>query len=144
MAAASPVIFDDGGSTRIKQIQPAAGNMDSLLDALAAQADGRFVDGGGAFRCTMKVRYHELDGDQHIPVVTVPLAQADVGTIVSQNQQIVTLTFDAAFRMTIQLASAVAGVVPLVEAKNLAGQRRYVVTNAGSIATVSVNGAQVH
>ena len=144
MAAASPVIFDDGGSTRIKQVKDDV-NMDRLLDALTDQADGSFKDGAGNFRCTMKVRFHDHDGEQHVPLVTVPLAQGDVVTIVSQNQQVARVTFaPVTFVMTIALSSAVGGVVPIVEAKHQGRQRRYIVTNAGAIATVSVNGAQVH
>ena len=65
-----PVIFDDGGSTRIKQIKDGV-RMDGLLDVFKDQADGRFIDGAGNFQCTMNVRFHEIDGDQHTPLVTV-------------------------------------------------------------------------
>ena len=154
---ASPVIFDDGGSTRIKQLQDDA-NMDGLLGipgpapgttVFQALADGRFVDGAGNFKCLMKVRIHQLDGDQQIfpPPVGgggsgVDLQQPDTIIIVSQNGQIATLTFDAVtFRMLIQLTSppAVAGILsPIVEAKQNKRQRRYVVTNAGAIQTVNL------
>src|SRR3954453_2102789 len=136
MAGASPVIFDDGGSTRIKQIKDNE-TMDHLLDDLKAQADGSFKDGAGNFKCTMKVRYHENDGDQHTPVGMTALARADEVKIVSENQQVVKVTFeDVTFKMNIELSSAVAGVAPIVEAKQTGKQRRYIVTNAGPIATV--------
>src|SRR5689334_20897304 len=111
MAAASPVILDDGGSTRIKQVKDNV-FMDRLLDLLKDQADGRFVNDAGNFSCTMKVRFHENDGDQHTPVVNVQLTPSDTVIIVSQNQQMVKLTFDPNYRLTVELSSAVSGVLP--------------------------------
>ena len=139
MAAASPVIIDDGGSTRIKQIRDSV-SMDHLLDLLTDEADGAFVNGAGVFQCKMKVRFHEHDGDQHIPVGNHSLNIGDVVEIVSENQQVVRLSFDSdTKKLRITLASNVTGVRPVVEAKQQNLQRRYVVSNAGAIASVTVN-----
>jgi hypothetical protein len=142
----APVIFDDGGSTRIKQLRDDV-NMDGLLGlpagagvAFQAQADGPFTGAGGNFKCHMKVRFHQNDGDQTIkpPAVGPKPAGLDLNAgdqviITSQNGQIATISFDAANLMNVVLTAGAPGITPLVEAKQNARQRRYIVVNAGAI-----------
>jgi hypothetical protein len=140
--AAEPLIIDDGGSTRIKQLKDDV-NMDKLLGLAGVFADkaaGEFEEPVGTFKCSVKVRYHETDGSHHI----LPPADADRVLqhddkieIVSQNGQVVTLSFDAGNKMVVKLTSSAAGIDPIVEAKQNGRQRRYVVTNAGPVLTVT-------
>jgi hypothetical protein len=146
----SPVIIDDGGSTRIKQLKDNV-NMDGLLGTpsggvfvFQAPADGPFVDGGGNFKCHMKVRFHQNDGNQTVlppggagVPAGVDLQANDQVTITSQNGQVATITFDAGNLMQIALTAGAPGITPLVEAKQNLLQRRYVVINAGAIQTVT-------
>src|SRR4051812_31238184 len=149
--ANAPVIFDDGGSTRIKQLKDYY-YMDGLLGTTGqdgtifqAKAYGQFLT-DGEFTCHLKVRYHELNGDEQIlpfdfakdGTSGVDLQQADTVVIASQNGQIATLTFNGDAKLNIVLTSAVAQVNPIVEAKQMQKQRRYVVTNAGAIKTVTL------
>ncbi|HKA02315.1 MAG TPA: hypothetical protein VKE70_37645 [Candidatus Solibacter sp.] len=148
---ADPVVFDDGGSTRIRQLN--SFTMDGLLGIVGGgggvtfqdAAAASFVNGGGVFSCTLRVRHHDPDGFHHIQPggPGLPLQRTDTVTITSQNGQVATLTFDAAtFRMVITL-SAGGGVTPIVEARQNNNQRRYIVTNAGPIQSVVVTRAGV-
>lgn len=154
--ANAPVIFDDGGSTRIKQLKDSV-NMDGLLGTPVGQnivcqdkADGPFVDVHGNFKCHMTIRFHQGDGNQNVlppggggVAAGMDLLQNDSVVITSQNGQIATVTFDATNLLTIQLTTPDPDVVPLVEAKQYLKQRRYVVVNAGPIQTVAIVRAQV-
>jgi hypothetical protein len=66
----------------------------------------------------------------------------DVVEVVSDNQQRLRITLDnATANLILALDSLAPGVVPITEALSSNGQRRYVVTNAGPINTVKLNGA---
>src|SRR5436189_6466013 len=119
MPDAEPVIIDDGGSTRIKQLKP-LGNMDGLLGNSAgdfeAMATDQFATTGGTFRCFLRVRTHKNeDGAAHVE--TRILAQTDTVVIVSENQQKVELTFTSSKLLNIKLTSLVTAVNPIVEAR---------------------------
>jgi len=142
---ASPVVIDDGGSTRIKQLKNNA-TMDGLMgqDVLGADvfkdnAADPFVDNTGAFRCHMEVRYHDDNDAQHhlVPVGGLDLLISDVVTISSKNGQVAEITFTAAGLLTIELKNA-GGAIPIVDSKRDAKRRRYIVTNAGAILRVDV------
>jgi hypothetical protein len=147
--ANAPVIFDDGGSTRIKQLKDNV-NMDGLLGTPVGanivcqdKADGPFVDVHGNFKCHMTIRFHQGDGTQNVlppgsggVAAGMDLVVSDTVVITSQNGQVATVTFDATNLLTVQLSTPVPGVIPLVEAKQYLRQRRYVVVNAGPIQTV--------
>src|ERR1051325_2391960 len=116
--ANAPVIFDDGGSTRIKQLKDNV-KMDGLLGpgAFTATADGDFKN-GAVFKCHMKIRMHQDDGDQTVLPAAPPGGNAgidpqagDTVVITSQNGQVANITF-AGFQMTIDLRANVAGVDP--------------------------------
>jgi hypothetical protein len=139
-----PVIIDDGGSTRIRQTI-AGQDMDGLLSVPAESvAAGNFGQAGAA-RCNLKVMHYKKDASHHGQNTTIPLSGGNSVEIVSENQQSVIVALnnaDATLRICLQ--SLTGGVVPVVEASNDNGQRRYVVRNAGSISKVTVNpGANV-
>ena len=148
MAEAEPVIIDDGGSTRIKQLVDNE-DMDNLLGKIVGGqtvytdlADGTFTDNGGGFKCSLKVRFHDKQGVHNIrpnppaQPAGLNLLPNDSVQITSQNGQIVTLAFDPTFRLVITLTASVAGIAPIVEAKQNGAQRRYIVANAGAIQKV--------
>jgi len=137
----SPVIIDDGGSTRIKQLKDNA-NMDSLLDQLQGTASDPFENAAHAFACVMKVRIHDdqTANQQILPPGGANLNAGDTVAIVSANGQVATLTFNGAHRMVITLSGA-AGVPPAVEARQEGLRRCYHVANAGPIQTVTINPA---
>jgi hypothetical protein len=144
---AEPVIIDDGGSTRIRQVKNDV-TMDGLLGTTAGgattyadKANDVFV-AGGLFRCTLTVRCHEKNGSHHVSV-NQPLAAGDNVVVLSENGQKLTMNFDATSRLAITLTTTAAGVDPLVEAKQHKRQRRYDVVNAGPIAQVFLNGALI-
>ena len=139
---ASPVVIDDGGSTRIKQLKNNA-TMDGLMgqdvggvDVFKDSASDPFVS-GGAFKCHVEVRYHDdNDAEHHLePPGGLDLLQADTVIIRSKKGQTATITFDAAKKLVITLTAG-GGVDPIVDAKRDGKRRRYVVTNAGPIDNV--------
>ena len=144
---AEPVIIDDCGSTRIRQIKNDV-NMDGLLGTFAggvttyADKANDFFTAGGVFKCTLTVRCHEKTGSHHVSV-NQALAAGDNVVVLSDYAQQLTLNFDASFRLVITLAGTAPGVDPMVEAKQHKRQRRYGVVNAGSIAQVYLNGALI-
>ncbi len=132
---ASPIIIDDGGSTRIKRLLTSGfGAMDSLLDvdeSLNPPKSDTTVN--GPFR-QLKIAYIDKDGDPHKSVDS-PLLPGDSFTVTSNNSQTVTVDIDANADGIIRLIG-VGGNVPLVEAKQFKKKRRYVVANAGPILVV--------
>jgi hypothetical protein len=126
----APVIFDDGGSTRIKQLKrgTATGVMDALLSpGHSDNADGSFTK--------LKIRYLNEDGDPSQPI-SQNLNPNDQVVIHSDNLQKVTGDITAGGNLLITLSSSTAGLDPLVHAKQNGDQRRYVVSNAGAIKKV--------
>jgi hypothetical protein len=134
---ADPVIVDDGGSTRIKQLQR---KLDDLLDNSKDFAKGPFsklriscVDGqgvsqpptgGGVFPIAMEENdtfkifsgHHRIEG-------RIVDRSADNGT-----------TTDC--QITV---SGVNNTEPIIEARHNKGQRRYIVSNAPAIDKIEVN-----
>jgi hypothetical protein len=133
---ANPVIFDDGGSTRIKLILNGggAGVMDGLLDVdtttmQASQTVNR------------NYKQIQVSGIDHtgLPVPLLPvsnLALGDSFTIESDNGQTVTGTIGVGGHLTI-LVEGTAGNPPMMEAKQFKKKRRYIIANAGTILKVS-------
>ena len=131
---AEPIIIDDGGSTRIKQLTTIA-NMDRLLKDKGDQADGNF-ESAGAAACVMTIIEIRRDGTAST-VATVNLAKEDQVDIFSENDQKVTVTLGKNKKISIDLAtSKVGGPDPIVEARQHHNQRRYIVSNAGPILQV--------
>lgn len=128
---ADTVIIDDGGSTRIKQLKrgTTTGLMDNLLQSPNHNdnADGTFTK--------IKIRYLDEDGETD-PPITKTLNPNDVIVITSGNLQEAKLDLTGSSNLFITLSSPVAGLEPLVHAKQNGDQRRYVVSNAGAITKV--------
>ncbi len=136
---ADPIVFDDGGSTRIKRlVANGVGSMEGLLDLdpntnppqSTATVPGPFS----------QVRIVSLDitGTAQTDV-TIALANGDNFEIDSENNQVTLGAIGAGGKCTLTLQGA-QNNAPLVEAKQFNKKRRYVVANAGSIQQVSVKG----
>jgi hypothetical protein len=132
---AEPIIVDDGGSTRIKQLTNHT--MDSLLDDHSDQAGGDFKNAGTA-ACTVTVVHIEGDDPTNPQTVTTNMVGLDSVQILSENDQQVVLTLNNAGKMDVQLSSSNGGADPMVEARQASHQRRYIVNNAGVILTVNL------
>jgi hypothetical protein len=134
---ADAIIFDDGGSTRIKQLNR---KMDDLLDNAKDFAKGPFSkliiscvgedgkakppDGGGTFPITM------VKND------TVKIFSGNhrlEGRIVDRSSGSGTAT-DCQISV-----SGVNNIEPIIEARHNSGQRRYIVSNAPKIDKIEVN-----
>jgi hypothetical protein len=131
---ADAVIIDDGGSTRIKQMKGdvADGKMDDLISDKADRAKGKFD--------RLRVVFIDGDGEAHGPIDT-PLNPNDAFEIRSGNQQKILGKLDNAQKLDLSLESDCEDLESLVDAKQHKQQRRYVVSNAGAILTVSINNA---
>jgi hypothetical protein len=129
---AQPVIVDDGGSTRIKQIK--GDDADGKLDDLLSPAHGD--DAKGSFS-KMTIRFFSKNGAPGGPI-DADLDSGDAISIVSANKQQVSLDVGNNGRVFISLKATVDGVEPLVHGKQNGDQRRYVVSNAGSIEQVTI------
>jgi hypothetical protein len=138
---AEPIIFDDGGSTRIKRLLPGAGigEMDSLLDVdvLASPAGARGSDHtvNDAFNRVLIVCQ-----DKTGPFTLSFSGFTKVDLSSSLDQQLSAEM--AAGKLKITVFSTVSD--PIVESKQHKKKRRYVVSNSGPIETVSVDGTLVY
>jgi len=133
-----PIIIDDGGSTRIKQLHR---DLDGLLDntdvtknpfGAATQLTILAVDSNGTSALGI------LTNPPAPPTPTpTPFVPGDSIVITSDDQK-TTVSFDALNnKLQIDLTPAVAGgPQPSVAAKKHSGQRRYIVENAGSISKI--------
>jgi len=126
------VIIDDGGSTRIKQLKgTATGRMDELLEP------GNSDNAHGAFG-NLRIQYLDKNGVPGAAIVDPALGSPCTITISSANNQTVIADIGNMSKLTVTLSSGSAGVEPLVHSKQNGPQRRYVVSNAGSIQKVEV------
>ena len=138
---AKPVVIDDGGSLRIRQLGDATG-MPGLLppppctDTVPVPFDhGR----AGAFLCRLTVYYHAEDGAQHpLPAGGRKLNADDIVEINCANGQTAQITFPNAPYMLITLVSAAAPVVD--EEKETDGLRYIVGWDSIQAVTVQVHG----
>jgi len=127
---ADAVIIDDGGSTRIKQLQSAtsSGKMDDFLDKKKGHPDGDFSN--------IRVVALKADGTTLL-TRNQPLLKSDAFKIVSLNKQNVEGEMENNGKtIHLSLTSGAAGIEPLVESKQHQLQRRYIVSNAGPIQKV--------
>jgi hypothetical protein len=132
---ADAVIVDDGGSTRIKQLKgnDADGKMDDLISEKTDQAKGTFN--------SLRVVFFDAAGDPHGPIDRA-LNANDRVVIQSGNLQKVIGMLNGAKKLSLSLESEDPdNLESLVDAKQNKQQRRYVVSNAGRILTVSINNA---
>jgi hypothetical protein len=137
---ADAVIFDDGGSTRIKRVKNGVlGAMDSLLD----------VDdlGNGTRGADFKIN----DSFNHLLIVVQDtngkpfeiqdssFATVEISSALSQ--EISAVKNAAATSLTLTVFSSVSE--PIVESKQHNKKRRYVVSNSGPIEKIKVDGTVV-
>jgi hypothetical protein len=138
MAAADPVIIDDGGSTRLKRVvSRGAGEMNGLLDVDPSATPPQSSETLPGPYSHIRVVTLDKDGAGGAnPVLDSALTANDTFTITSANGQITVGTFDNALNLTISLQGTATNV-PLVEARQFDRKRRYEVMNAGKITNVS-------
>jgi hypothetical protein len=140
----SPVIVDDGGSTRIKRMSPGIiGEMDKLLDVTrqahpvvrpgSPWSEEEVVDNFSQVR----IVYQERDGASH--EILIPAFQkVQISSHFDQN----VILEKAGNRLKITLFSDV--VEPMVESRQHDRKRRYIVSNSGAIEAVTVDGVAVY
>jgi len=141
---ASPVLIDDGGSTRIKQLKDNT-TMDGLL--------GEYVNGilkfkdraadkfehQNNFQCHLEIQYHNtVDVRAALaPSGGLDLLETDVVTICSENGQVAEIRFIERY-LNLELKNADGGISPIVYAQQQGMRRKYIVWNAGMIQSVEV------
>lgn len=131
---AQPIIFDDGGSTRIKYFDNGVGDMATLLNVNDAANPPQSTHTVNGNYTNAKLIWLGQDGVA-TPEMDVDLNPGDTLNIASLNDQSVTVTIGPAGECVITILGS-GTVSPLVEAKQFKKQRRYVVANAGPIKTV--------
>jgi hypothetical protein len=136
---ADAIIFDDGGSTRIKQLQQ---KLDDLLDNLKDFAKGPFSK--------LRISCIDKDGASKPPTgggtFPITLVKNDTFKVFSGNHRlegrIVDRSAGTGTATDCQITvSGVNGIDPIIEARHNNGQRRYIVSNAPTIDKIEVNAA---
>ena len=137
---ADAVVIDDGGSTRIKRVMRGngVGEMDSLLNIkdINTTRRGSTHSVNDAFTTVMIV-CQDKTGKPFAQ--TMPLA-GDVEISSALEQKVLATVNGGDLDLTLFSDTS----EPIVEAKQHAGKRRYVVSNSGPIQTVKVNGTIVY
>ena len=135
---AEPIIFDDGGSTRIKQIKAptATGKLDALLDNLKDTATGPFRK--------LTISCIDATGAAGPPIgataATFPINMVNNDTfkIYSGDHRV-----EGGSSLATTVRSRCSGVnntEPIIEARQSKGKgRRYIVSNSPTIDKVDVN-----
>jgi hypothetical protein len=127
----SPILIDDGGSIRIRQLKDAV-TMDGLIGAFTDKSDEKFAT------CIVAVHYHAQDGTE-TAINPVNLNSGDTVTITSSSLQAITVAFTANNPLTITILPPAPGMNPVVEAKQENSRRVYIIANAAPLQTVTVN-----
>jgi hypothetical protein len=141
---ADPVIFDDGGSTRIKRVMPGGGigAMDGLIDVVTPAPAPAPPGTSGS--------HHTVN--QPFSDVMIVFQDATGNAFTIPNQPFNTVEVRSSLNQTVlgdlvaanHLRITVFGPNdPLVDAKQHHGKRRYIVSNAGPIQQIFVDGVQV-
>jgi hypothetical protein len=134
---ADAIIFDDGGSTRVKQLQQ---KLDDLLDNAKDFAKGPFSK--------LRISCIDQTGASQPPTGTgtfpITLVKNDTFKIFSGNHRlegrIVDRSGGAGTATDCQITvSGVNNTEPVIEARHNKGQRRYIVSNAPAIDKIEVN-----
>lgn len=138
-----PIVFDCGGSTRIKRL-PSPGTVGAMNDLL--NVDDTLSPPASQEKITDTFTAIAITSiDQHgagTQTTIDPLPDPTTFLIESEGDQSVQGNVTAGL-CTITVSGATAGgkkIVPMVEAKQFKKKRRYVVTNAGAITKITVNG----
>jgi hypothetical protein len=139
---ADAIIFDDGGSTRIKRVLQgsAVGAMDSLLDVddLASGDRGSDHTINDAFTKLMVV-CQDKKGEP-FKITDTSFNTVEIASAMNQEILIEKVNSGAGIRVTV-----FSGVTdPIVESKQHKKKRRYVVSNSGPIERIMVDGAVVY
>ena len=133
-----PVIFDDGGSLRIREMED-----DKFMDGLisppskAVPSNQNFFDKGtNKFVCTLTVRYLDEDGVfATVPLVSslygLVLAANDTVTITSESGKVATITFPNNV-LSILLGESATG-------SHEGSRRRYIIPKFGKIVSVAAS-----
>jgi hypothetical protein len=134
---AEAIIFDDGGSTRIKRVMngPAVGAMDSLLDV------DDLGNGTRGSNHTVNDTYSKLlivIQDKFGKPFTISDSSFTSVAISSGLAQEITAQKNGGSGLTLTVFSAASD--PIVESKQHKKKRRYVVSNSGPIEKVVVDG----
>jgi hypothetical protein len=134
---ADAIIFDDGGSTRIKQLKR---KLDDLLDNAKDFANGPFS------KLTISCIGPDGSAGPPIGAGTFPIAlvKNDTVKVFSGNHRlegrIVDRSSGAGTATDCQITvSGINGTEPIIEARHNNGQRRYIVSNAPTISKIEVN-----
>jgi hypothetical protein len=135
---ADAVIFDDGGSTRIKQLRR---KLDDLLDNSKDFARGPFSK--------LRISCVDENGVSGAPTGagTFPIAMSlnDTFKIFSGDHRLEGRIVDRTPGGTATdcqiTVSGINSIDPIIEARHSKGQRRYIVSNAPAIAKIEVNAA---
>ena len=117
-----PVIIDDGGSMRIKQLSPATKKMDNLLDSKRDSPEGKFN--------ILRIVFFDKEGTRYAKP-DISLDNDDGFTISAGNGQMLTGDVSHSGKNVDLILTGVCD--PIVEAKHHDNQRRFVVANAGRI-----------
>jgi hypothetical protein len=130
---ADAIIFDDGGSTRIKQLQQ---KLDELLDSQKAIAKGPFSK--------LRISCVDKDGAAQAPsgggTFPITMVKNDTFKIFSGNHRLEGRIVGNGAATDCQITvSGVNNIDPIIEARHNNGQRRYIVSNAPTIDKIEVN-----
>ena len=150
MPNGDPIIIDDGGSTRIKQLIV---NTQGILDGLLTSphqdvADGQFPDGAGSGGTNAKCYVRIISIDKNGVVTKLPaapndpnfeLSGGDTAEIVSGLNQSLKITLNSGGGILVDLNGTNGD--PVVEARQNGAQRRYIVSNSGLILQVKTRNA---
>ncbi len=145
---AAPVIIDDGGSTRLKQLGP--GKLDNLLEVANVGGTNQSSDiAEGEFSQIKIVCVDETGAATTITPGGAPIALVvnDTFEVFSGNHRVHGRIVDRSSNPPFTAADceitvkAIGGIEPMVEARHHKQQRRYIISNAPAIDKVVVNAA---
>jgi hypothetical protein len=133
-----PIIFDDGGSTRIRRLQTDGnGAMDNLMNpdpgARPPQSQAETINGPFSH---IKVLSIDQTGAVNTPIA-VRLTSGDNFTISSENDQSVSVKIGDGSNCTVKVIGSVGDAHDMESKEEFNGKRRYLVNNAGRIQQVT-------
>jgi hypothetical protein len=147
---AQPVLIDDGGSTRIKQLKGGAvsGRLDNLIEVDTSSAPAKSTDFARGPFSQVQILCMDSAGVVTPLSGTIAMALNHTFKVHSGNHRLEgrlvdrTAEKDPGSAADCQITiSGVSGTEPIVEARHNNGQRRYIISNAPPIAKVEVNAA---
>jgi len=138
---AEAIIFDDGGSTRIKQMKTAGatGKLNDLIDVLKDVATGPLKK--ITITCLDENGLAKLPSGASSTTFPLNLNGAGATFSITSGDHVVQGTILPGDDCLIQISSTKPAVVPIVEARHADGQHRYIVSNAPPIKQIDVTPA---